>query len=197
MADGKSRAAVKDPSGSGVNYSVQNVTRFDYSGTDDFLTTKVYHGVSIVAGGGDKVVGRIQSWQPDSYTRDGIHLYELAAISWGRPVEYVPGKATGFTIAVTRAEVWSAEMERAFFNSAKPATTTTGLYNDLIDQTKPFKVQEFWIRGDADYLVWTYNGCWFTNKNQDAITSDGDGVTRINATIAYVSKTHAGNAAAA
>jgi len=167
MADGKSRAAVKDPSGSGVNYSVQNVTRFDYSGTDDFLTTKVYH------------------------------LYELAAISWGRPVEYVPGKATGFTIAVTRAEVWSAEMERAFFNSAKPATTTTGLYNDLIDQTKPFKVQEFWIRGDADYLVWTYNGCWFTNKNQDAITSDGDGVTRINATIAYVSKTHAGNAAAA
>lgn len=180
------RGAATDPSGSYVNYSVQDVEGFDYDGDDDFLTTKVYHGVSITAGDDSTtVIGRIQSWQPDSYTRDGIHLYELATTSWGRPVEFVPGKATGFTIAVTRAEVWNAEMEKAFNND-----NSQELYNDLIDQVKPFKIREFWIRGEEKYTIWTYHGCWFTNKNLEAITSDGDGITRISATLAYVSKTH-------
>jgi len=184
-----SKAALGQPAGSGVNYGVKAVEQFFYSSELDFNTTKVYHGVSIVAGLNDSntiVVGRIQSWQPDSYTRDGIHLYELATTSWGRPVEYIPGKATGFTIAVTRAEVWKGEMERAFNDASIP------LYDDLIDQNFPFTIKEFWIAGDNTYNIWTYRGCWFQNKNPDAITSDGDGVTRINATIAYVSKSHTG-----
>lgn len=183
------RAALGTPAGSGVNYGVKEVTQFDYT-AEDFLTTKTYHGVSIVAGDESNrvVIGRIQNWQPDSYTREGVHLYELAATSWGRPVEYVPGKATGFTIAVTRAEVWNGEMERAFTNDSGQ-----DLYDDLIDQNRPFQVKEFWIRGENVYNIWTYRGCWFNNKNPEAITSDGDGVTRISATLAYVSKTHSGS----
>lgn len=194
MADVQ-RAAFGDPSGSGVNFGVKEVAGLDYD-VEDFLTTKVYHGVSIVAGSStdnsdSTVIGRIQSWQPDSYTRSGVHLYELASTSWGRPVEYVPGKAEGFTIAVTRAEVWGSEMERAFNKNGSQS-----LYEDLIDQNFPFTIKEFWIRGSQDtaYSIWTYRGCWFQNKNIEALTSDGDGVTRINASIAYVSKSHTGTA---
>jgi hypothetical protein len=169
--------------GSLNNFGVKNVEGLDYSTTNTggLLTTKVYHGVSISSGDNASVIGRIQSWQPDSYTRDGIHLYELANISFGRPVEFIPGKATGFTIAVTRAEVWESEMELAFGFS---------LFDDLIDQNRPFSVREFWIKGNATSgsQVWDYKGCWFTSKNIDAITSDGDGVTKISATLAYVSR---------
>ena len=168
--------------GSLNNYGVKPVEPLDYTATNTsgLLTTKVYHGVSITSGDNASVIGRIQSWQPDSYTRDGIHLYELADISFGRPVEFIPGKATGFTIAVTRAEVWESEMEIAF---------GFALFDDLIDQTRPFSVREFWIKGNSGTSqVWDYKGCWFTSKNIDAITSDGDGVTKISATLAYVSR---------
>lgn len=191
MAD-LTRAAFKDAAGSFASFGVQDVQSFDYADADNMITSKVYHGVSIIAGvteANKSVVGRIQSWQPDSYTREGVHLYELANTSWGRPVEYIPGKATGFTIAITRAEVWFSEIERAVFNDQ-----SITLYDDLIDQNKPFTVREFWIRDGADqaYNIWTYRGCWFQNKNTDAITADGDGITRITATLAYVSKTHTG-----
>jgi len=171
-----------------VRYGTAEISQFDYSEADEHLTTKTYHGVSIVSGNTDanKIIGRIQSWQPDSYTREGVHIYELSDKFWGRPIEYVPGKATGYTIAVTRAELWNAEMERAFAGADQ-------LFDDLIDQNFSFSIKEFWIRGDASYNIWTYTGCWFTSKNYDAITSDGDGVTRISATIAYVSKAHSGS----
>jgi len=174
-----------------VRYGTAEISQFDYSEADEHLTTKTYHGVSIVSGNTDanKIIGRIQSWQPDSYTREGVHIYELSDKFWGRPIEYVPGKATGYTIAVTRAELWNAEMERAFAGADE-------LFDDLIDQNFSFSIKEFWIRGDASYNIWTYTGCWFTSKNYDAITSDGDGVTRISATIAYVSKAHSGSEAA-
>ncbi len=163
--------------GAKVGYAVKDVPAF----TDTEMTTKVYHGVSIVAGtAGAGIVGRIQSWQPTAYNRDGVHLYELANISFGRPVEYVPGKSTGYTIAVTRAEVWSSEMELAFGFAT--------VFDDLIDQTKPFTVREFWLKGSASYHTITYNGCWFTEKNIDALTVDGDGVTKISANLAYVSR---------
>lgn len=171
--------------GSTKGFNVTDVSPFDYTDPNNSLTTKVYHGVSICTGGtgssaNGNIVGRIQSWQPDSYTRDGIHLYELSDRSFGRPVEWVPGKATGFTVAVTRAEVWASEMEKAFGFS--------NLFDDLIDQDKPFSIREFWLRGFNVAQIWEYTGCWFTNKNMDAISSDGDGVTKISATLAYVSR---------
>ena len=168
--------------GSVASFGVQKVKPLDYSDTDNQLTTKVYHGVSIVSGT-ENIVGRIQSWAPDSYTREGVHLYELADLSWGRPVEYVPGRSTGYTIAVTRAEVWNSEMERAF--GVVGANET--LLSDLQDQVSPFIVKEFWLRGSDAYHIWVYRGCWFQSKNFDALASDGDGITRISATLAYVS----------
>jgi len=179
MADTNKSAA----QGSKKSFNVSDVPALDYSDANNSLNTKVYHGVSICTGDSSKpayIIGRIQSWQPDSYTRDGIHLYELANNSFGRPVEWIPGKATGFTIAVTRAEVWKSEMELALGYGA--------LFDDLVDQNKPFVIREFWLRGIVTAQIWEYTGCWFTNKNMDAITSDGDGITKISATIAYVSR---------
>lgn len=165
--------------GSQKVFGMRDVAPLDYK-TGESLTTKVYHGVSITAGD-NKIIGRIQSWQPDAYTREGIHLYELADLSFGRPVEYIPGKATGYTIAIARAEVWNSEMEIAFGFSRT--------FNDLIDQARPFSLSEYWIKGTAGTSqIWEYKGCWFTGKNMDAITSDGDGVTKISATLAYVSR---------
>lgn len=174
------RTAAK--SGRSTDYSIKEVKPLDYNSPNGVITTKVYHGVSIVAGATPStIIGRIQSWQPDSYTREGVHIYELGETAWGRPVDYVPGKATGFTIAVTRAEVWGDEMEKAF--------GATKVYTDLIDQNRPFTIKEFWMKGNSasTYHQWHYHGCWFQNKNMEAITSDGDGVVRISATLAYVS----------
>jgi len=171
--------------GSTSPYAARTVA-LDYSGENGVgsITTRVYHGVSIIAGSNalpkQDIVGRIQSWQPDAYTRDGVHIYELSDAGWGRPQDYVPGRSTGFTIAITRAEVWNSEMEIAF-----------GLPNvlrDLSDQDRPFGVREFWFRGTDHYETWEYNGCWFQGKNYDALSSDGDGVTKVTGTIAYVSR---------
>jgi hypothetical protein len=137
-----------------------------------------YHGISIVVEG--NVVGRITSFARTPYTRAGTHLYELNHATFGKPVDYVPGQATGFTITATRVEVWRQELEVALgFGS---------VWNDLTDQTRPFRVQEFLYRGTIPYRVWTYLGCWFQDRNEDAFTPEGDAIIRANATIAYVSR---------
>lgn len=145
-------------------------------------TTMTYHGTSIVVKGA--IVGRITSWQPSgAYTREGVHVYELNKNTWGRPVDYVPGKSTGFTIAFVRAEVWGQETEVAL-----GLVKAGDVFSDLSDQVRPFVVQEYLFKGQSVYRVWQYSGCWFQDRNQEAQTSDGDGVMRTNATLAYVSR---------
>ena len=160
--------------------NVYNVTtpRIDYSDTSA-PTTFTYHGVSIVVAG--NIIGRITSWQPSgAYTREGVHIYELQKDTWGRPVDYVPGRSTGYTLTFVRAEVWGQETEVTFgFNT---------VFNDLSDQTRPFVIQEYIFKGQELYRVWQYSGCWFQDKNFEAMTADGDGVLRCNGTVAYVSR---------
>ena len=63
-----------------------------------------YHGAAIVVN--NAIVGRIQSWHPEgAYNRDGEHVYELSNVTIGLPVDYVPGKSTGFTVSFARTEV--------------------------------------------------------------------------------------------
>lgn len=158
------------------------VTPLDFT-VNDAPTTKIYHGASIVVNG--NIIGRIQSWHPaGAYNRAGTHIYEVSHRTWGLPVDYVPGRAEGFNIAVTRVEVWNAEFERA-------VGLSDAQFNTLMDQNRPFTIDEFLFRGNdgAPYRVWRYQGCWFADKNEDAQTADGDGVFRVTATINYVSRT--------
>lgn len=151
----------------------------------DAPTTKTYHGVSIVVNG--SIIGRITSWQPsNAYTRGGEHVFELSHRTWGHPVDYVPGKAEGFTLSIARAEVWNAEMERAL-----GLVGAGGQFTTLLDQNRPFTINEYLFRGQELYRQWVYRGCWFQDKNPSAYEAEGNGIISVDATIAYVSRTRA------
>jgi hypothetical protein len=159
--------------------NIYNVTRQPLDYTKSNTTIQTYHGGSIVVN--DKVVGRITNWQSNgAYTREGSHCYELNGNTWGLPVDYVPGRATGFNITFTRNEVWSMELELALGYGA--------VWNSLTDQTYPFNAQEYLFRGATPYRVWTYSGCWFTEKNPTEWSAEGDGKISVSCAMAYVSR---------
>lgn len=155
---------------------VSRPLNFDAPGSP---ATKTYHGVVIVVNG--NVVGRIQNWNPQMYTREGSHVYELNNLTFGRPVDYVPSINTGYTISASRTEVWYEEFEIAL---GYPA-----VWADLIDQDQPFACEEYIFRGQTVYRSWLYRGCWFQDKNQDAFDAQGDAKVKVNATINFVSRT--------
>ena len=149
---------------------------FDQPGTP---TTQVYHGGTIVVEG--NIIGRINAWQAaGSMTREGTHIYEVSKETWGLPVDYVPGRATGFNITWTRTEVWNQELERAL---GYPA-----VWKDLTDQNRPFRADEMLFKGVVPYRTWSYSGCWFTEKTPSEWSSEGDGVFSVSCNMAYVSR---------
>jgi len=151
----------------------------DYT-VPDAPTTKVYHGASIVVNG--NIVGRITSWNPSgAYNREANHVYEVSHVTWGRPVDIVPGRSTGYTIAVGRTEVWFQELEIAL---GYPA-----VWDDLSDQDRPFTIFEYLFRGSTLYRVWRYAGCWFQDRNEAEYSAEGDGRVTLTATILYVQRT--------
>lgn len=141
-------------------------------------TAKMYHGTSIVVE--NNIIGRVQSWQPAAYTREGAHVYELNNTTFGRPVDYVPGRSTGYTVAMTRLEVWGQELELALFNNA------VSVFDDLSDQTRPFTSLEYLYRGQSIYRIWQYLACWLQDRNEDAFSAEGDGRIMATANFAYV-----------
>jgi len=159
------------------SYAVQ-AKGIDYT-KDGAPTIQMYHGFSIVVN--DKIVGRIQTWQPaGAYTREGSHVYELNNNTWGLPVDYAPGRGTGFNITWTRVEVWSQELELAL--------GFPGVWANLTDQDYPFTAREYLYRGVSPYRIWSYFGCWFTEKNGGEYSSEGDGKITVSCGMAYVSR---------
>ncbi len=141
-------------------------------------TTKTYHGASIVVQG--NIVGRITSWQPSAYNREGNHVRELSHVTWGRPIDYVPGQSTGYSISFARTEVWNQELELTLGFGA--------LFDDLMDQTRPWVTQEYLFRGTELNLLWQYSGCWFTAKNNNNWEAAGDAIVTVECELNYVSR---------
>lgn len=159
------------------NFGV-NSTPIDYSQayTPSLMT---YHGGSICVN--NNIVGRITEFQSaGAYTREGNHVYEVNNNTWGLPVDYVPGRATGFNITMTRNEVWSQELEIAL---GYPA-----VFNNLTDQNYPFVANEYLFKGTNVYRAWTYYSCWFMEKNPSAWSASGDGICSVTCNMAYVSR---------
>lgn len=163
----------------------QTTEPLDYS--DKYApTAKTYHGIALVVNG--NVLGRVQSWSNSgAYNREGNHIHELNNRTFGRPVDYVPGIATGYTISAQVAELWGAEIEIQ--------TGSTNRYIDLISQTRPFQAQEWWFRGVAPYEVWTYLGCWLQDRNESEYSSTGDTRVLSNFNFAYVARQHTAGSA--
>ncbi len=144
-------------------------------------TSKLYHGLEISMD--NRVVGRIRSWNPNAYSRGGNHVYELNRHSFGRPVDYVPSVAEGFTIAMARTEIWGEELEVAIGQ-----VSSGNIWDDLTSQTRPFTIDERIYRGTTPYRHWKYTGCWFKEKNEEAVDAQGDGIYVVSCTIAYIQR---------
>jgi len=139
-------------------------------------SVQTYHGIGFgfaptnvgeTSTGSVKPVGRITNWGAQVYTREVVHTYELAAISYGRPVGTSAGRNTGYTVSMTRMEVWKEETEVALgFASAGDCWT------DLMDQDRPFQADEVLMRGAAPYRQWQYLGAWFTELNESEYDSE-------------------------
>lgn len=146
---------------------------------DNTPTTQLYHGGTIVVN--SKIIGRINAWQAaGAYTREGTHVYEVNAKTWGLPVDYVPGRATGFNITWTRSEIWDQELEIALGYGA--------VWENLTDQNYPFVARELLFKGSSLYRSWSYFGCWFTEKNPVELSAEGDGIFSVSCAMNYVSR---------
>ncbi len=144
-------------------------------------STKTYHGLTISMD--NEVIGRIQNWAPNAYSRNAEHVYELNVQSFGRPVDVVPGIATGFQIGMGRVEIWAEELEVAI--GYTPSGT---IWDDLTDQTRPFTIDEYLYRGTSLYQHIQYVGCWFMEKNQGAAEAQGNGIYQVDCTIIYIQR---------
>ena len=155
--------------------------------------TKTFHGISVQTANGN-IVGRIQGWNPTTGSREGIHIYELNVQTWGRPIDYVPGKESGRQISCTRVEVWGEEVETVFGASVDQDFQPEGLaannptveWRDLCDQTQAFECREVWQRGRNKYRIWTYRGCWFSELTKDEYGAESDPTVRVSVTMNYV-----------
>lgn len=155
-------------------------TRYlDYAAPGMANSTMTYHAIAIV-NDSNALVGRIQSWNPSTYGRDGRHVYELSSATWGRAVDYVPGKNNAYTIECSRVEVWGQETEKTF--------GFTDVWTDLIDQNRPFTVSEYLFKGQTPYRHWMYKGCWFQSKNMNSFEAENDPTIVTSGTIAFVSR---------
>ena len=152
-------------------------------------TAKTYHGITIEVGG--SVIGRIQTWNPSGLSREGDWIYELNNRTWGKPVDYVPGKVSNFSVSASVAELWFREIEVQL--GLAPGGSQ---FNDLIDQNFPFTAREFWFRGADTYRVWTYVGCWMTDRNENSFDATGDAKVIANFTFNYVSRRMTGSGTA-
>ncbi len=142
-------------------------------------TTMTYHGLSIQVG--NVTIGRITEWQPPALDREFNHIFELNAKTWGQPVDGVPGRASSsFELGLTRAEVWNEELEKAFGES--------DVYTLLINQTRPFQIDEVYTKGTAIYRRFRYLGCWFTSRTFDAMSAEGDAIVRVSGNLMYVNR---------
>ena len=141
-------------------------------------TAKTYHGIALVLNG--NVIGRIQQWQREIYKRATKLVRELNNLTFGRPVDNVPGINNGYTISAQVAEMWNKEIE------IQSGYTTR--WTDLISQTAPIEAQEFWFRGAGPYEVWTYLGCWITDRDETQMSAEGDTIVMANLNMSFVSR---------
>jgi hypothetical protein len=163
------------------------VQQLDFQGHESVLPrTKIYHGMDIAVEYNSQTyrVGRLQSWAPQQRTRQAVHKYELSSSTFGRPVDLIPGRAEGYSISISRLEVWGQEIEKVF-GLVGPGQ----LFRDLMDMRWPITLYEYLYRGDGDaklYTLWQYPSCWITSHGDAEASAEGDGIMTCNIEMAHL-----------
>ena len=62
------------------------------------------------------------------------------------------------------------------------------VFDDLMDQTRPWVTQEYLFRGTELNKLWQYSGCWFQTKNNNNWEAGGDAIITVECELAYVSR---------
>ena len=141
-------------------------------------TIQTYSGFSIQIDG--VTIGRITEWTPHQMDRQVNIVKELNAKTFGQPVDAVPSGAENFNLTFARAEVWGEEVEKAFGED--------DIYLLLTNQTRPFSIDEVYMKGRTLYRRYRYLGCWFTSKNVDQFSATGDNQIKISGELVFVNK---------
>jgi hypothetical protein len=163
------------------------VRQLDFANHESMLPrTKIYHGMDIAVEYNSQTyrIGRLQSWAPQQRTRQAIHKYEISSTSYGRPVDLIPGRAEGYTISISRLEVWGQETEKVF-----GLVSSKELFRDLMDMRWPITLYEYLYRGDGDsklYTLWQYPSCWITSHGEAEVSAEGDGVMTAQIELAHL-----------
>lgn len=162
-------------------FSIENNRTIPIDYSSPFApTTQSYHGFSIQVDG--VTIGRITEWTPLQMSRPATLVRELNAATYGQPVDIVPGVEENFTLAFGRAEVWGEEIELAFGAATDP-------YALLVNQNRPFSIDEVFARGASIYRRFRYLGCWFTSKNTSQFTAEGgDSIVKVDGEIMFVNR---------
>jgi len=149
--------------------------------------TKTYHGLTIIGENG-LIVGRIQSYTPTFAQRTITQIYELNGLTWGRPIDNVPGVEAGRSLSCSRVEVWNEEMEVAIGPQADVLRNGGAEWPDLAEQTRPFVLQEVLFKGNTRYRTWEYLGCWFESKSVGEYGANADPSIKSTAQAKYVAR---------
>jgi hypothetical protein len=141
-------------------------------------TIQTYSGFSLQIDG--ITIGRLTEWTPHQMDRTVNVVKELNAKTFGQPVDAVPAGAENFTLSFARAEVWGEEVEKAFGED--------DIYLLLTNQTRPFSIDEVYLKGRQLYRRYRYLGCWFTSKNVEQFSASGDNQIKISGELIFVNK---------
>ena len=139
---------------------------------------QTYHGFSLNVDGA--TLGRFTTWTPQQLDRVVTLTRELNPRTFGQPIDAVPGISNNFTVSFGRIEVWNEEVEKVFGEE--------DIYTLLLDQTRPFAIDEVYQRGNQIYRRYRYLGCWFSSKNVSAFEAEGDAIIRVDGEITFVNK---------
>lgn len=147
--------------------------------------TKTYHGLTLIGDNG-LIIGRVQNYTPTFAQREVSEIYELNGLTWGRPIDNVPGRETGRSLTLDRVEVWNEEMELVLATQADIVRTGGAEWPDLMEQTRPFVLQEVLFKGNTRYRTWEYLGCWLTSRTVSQYSSTGNAQVSSSAGAKYV-----------
>lgn len=103
----------------------------------------------------------------------------------GTPYETVPGNVEGLTLSISRYDLFTSQMERAWGTadlqmlSNDPGRAETG--------TGHLTIVEKWVKPDGTKYRIIYDGCWFTRIGRTLQTT-GDRIVNVEAEVAYTRK---------